>query len=111
MFDPFHHAVYFCVVSGPICSVEAVGIVKLIQVNLHGGEALVFNPRKLLVRLRPQRIVHIRVAIDSNFVAELSTEELIGRQSQSLPRQIPQSDLKAGKRCHILAALRTCKNS
>ena len=72
MFDPAHHAINLSVVSGPVHPVEAIGVSCIIEINLHGGEALIPNPGKLTVGLRPRRILHVGVAIDSHPIAKFS---------------------------------------
>src|SRR5690349_11997618 len=72
MLDPSHHAIDLSVDGVPVHTIEAIGVSRTIEVNLHGGEALILDPWKLSIRLWTQRILHIRVAIDAHFVAEFS---------------------------------------
>ena len=52
MLDPADHTINLGIVGRPVGVVKAVWIGSIIQVNLHGGEALLFNPWKFFGRLR-----------------------------------------------------------
>jgi hypothetical protein len=86
-------------------TIEARGICRVVEVDLHRRKALILDPWKLPVRLFPNRNVHIRVAIDANLLAELSAHELVDGQFQSLAGKIPQRNFDARQSRDVLPAL------
>src|SRR5436309_16054357 len=51
MFDPANHAINLSIVRGPVHPIEAIGVSRIIEVNLHSGEALILDPWKFSIGL------------------------------------------------------------
>ena len=104
--DLAHHRVDLGVARGPVDRVPAVRVLALVDVDLHGGEAHVADAAELLLGLRVVRVLRLRVAVDADLVPHLAAEKLVDRQPERLARQIPECDLDAAQRRHVLTGLR-----
>ena len=108
---PLHHAIDLAIARSPIHGIEARRIHCIVEVDLHRRKALRLDPRKLSVRLFPNGNIHIRVAIDADFIAELAAHKLVHGQLQRLAGKVPQRNFQARQGCDVLSTLRASEDS
>src|SRR5579872_1765152 len=109
--DPLDHAIDLAVAGRPIDGVETSWIARIVEVDLHRGEALILDPWKLTVGFGADRNIHVRIAVNAYLVAELSAHELIDRESEGLAGEIPEGDFQTRQRGNVLPTLRSREDS
>ena len=110
------HALDFGRTGGPVELIVLVGIVALIQVELHRGVAVLLRfggPVGEHLRRRQPLLIQRGVEVEADAIAEFSAKQLVHRHVQRLAREIPQRrfhrrehrDVDAGLRAPEDAAL------
>ena len=106
-----------CISAGPAVQLNwsyLFGIVRLIQVEFHGGVAILGRLcRRLSKLLRGGELCLIQggIQVHTDAIAELAAEQLIHREVQRLAGQIPERRFHRRQDCHEHAGLSAAEHA
>ncbi len=102
------HMIDLAVRSGPVHAILARGVGRVVDVDLGGGEAHILNLLDTLLGplVSGNHLPRAGIGVDAHTVAHLAAEQLVHRQAQRFPREIPERGFDGSQRRHVLAGLR-----